>query len=68
MVGGCFFSINKMGIRGIIIQATIQAKVWRNQMSGKHKDTIVKELLRKLENKYTEIPASERRYIAIKVI
>ena len=68
MVGGCFFSINKMGIRGIIIQATIQAKVWRNQMKGKHKNTIAKVLLEKLKIKYPEIPSSERRFIAIKVI
>ena len=40
-----------------IINATIQAKVWRNQMSGKHKDTIIKELLRKMADKYPEIDA-----------
>ena len=54
--------------KGRIIHATLQAKVWRNQMKGKHKDTIVKELLKKLKLKYPEISSSERRYISVKVI
>jgi len=37
-------------------------------MKGKHKDTIMKELLKKLANKYPEIDASDRRFMAYKVI
>jgi len=59
---------SKNWLRGEVIQATIQAKVWRNQMKGKHKNTIAKVLLEKLKIKYPEIPSSERRFIAIKVI
>jgi len=61
-----------MSIRNLkkarIINATIQAKVWRNQMKGKHKDNLMKELLIKLKNKYPEIDASDRRFMAYKVI
>lgn len=55
-------------LKSEIIHATLQAKVWRNQMKGKHKNTIVKELMKKLENKYRKLPSSEIRYIAVKVI
>ena len=37
-------------------------------MAGKHKNTIVKELIRKLTNKYPEISSSDIRYISIQVI
>ena len=59
---------NRNLIKARIINATVQAKVWRNQMKGKHKDTLMKELLIKLKNKYPEIDASDRRFISYKVI
>lgn len=54
--------------RARIITATIQAKVWRNQMKGKHKDTLMEKLLKKLKDKYPEIDVSDRRFISSKVI
>ena len=54
--------------RGLYLNAKLQAKVWRNQMKGKHKDTIAKELLKKLNAKYPELPAGDLRFIAIQVI
>lgn len=59
---------NRNLTRARIINATIQAKVWRNQLKGKHKDTLMKELLKKLKNKYPEIDPSDRRFISYKVI
>ena len=54
--------------RGLIINAELQAKVWRRQMKGKHKDTITKELMRKLGTKYPNLPPEKIRFITIKVI
>lgn len=54
--------------KGLKIQAEIQAKVWRGQMKGRFKDTIVKDLLKRLRTKYPKISSSEIEHIAIKVI
>jgi len=54
--------------RALNIHAKIQAKVWRNQMKGKHKDTVLKELLKKINKKYPELDRSDAEFVALGVI
>ena len=63
---GCFKMSKRNLTRARIINATIQARVWRGQMKGKNYNTVTKELIRKLKNKYPNLPDIE--HIAISVI
>jgi len=64
-----FHNVSKRNQRkGIVINATLQAEVWRRQMKGKHKDTLAKAIMKKLGTKYPTLPPEEVRFITIKVI
>lgn len=54
--------------KGLMLNAELQAEIWRNQLRNKHKDTVAKVLLQKLNAKYPKLPDGDLRFIAIKVI
>ena len=49
----------KMSAKGLLIQAKLQAKVWREQMKGTRHWIVHKKVAEKLRKKYPEISANK---------